>query len=256
MTERRIEALHRNKTGKVSDKWASYLGYYDTLFEPLRESPVSMLEIGVQNGGSLETWSRYFAAGERFIGCDIDPNCGLLQYDDPRISIVVGDANAAPAFQMIRTICADFDIVIDDGSHRSMDILNSFVNYFPLVKPGGLYVVEDTHTLYNDQFGGGILNEFSAYAFFKRLIDAVSFQFWRGEVSLNTYFRTFFPLDATPAFILDGWVDAVEFRNSIITIRKSRAAGHDKLGDRVLVGQSAQVQTWGGSFRAADPAGA
>jgi hypothetical protein len=80
MTERRIETLHRGKTGKVSDKWASYLGYYDTLFASLRDSPVSMLEIGVQNGGSLETWSRYFEAGERFIGCDIDPHCGLLQY--------------------------------------------------------------------------------------------------------------------------------------------------------------------------------
>jgi hypothetical protein len=258
MTERRIDTLHRNKTGKVSDKWASYLSYYDSLFEAWRDRPVSMLEIGVQNGGSLETWSHYFTAGERFIGCDIDPNCGLLQYDDPRISIVVGDANGAASFQKIRALQADFDIVIDDGSHRSMDILNSFVNYFPLVKPGGLYVVEDTHTLYHDQFGGGILNEFGAYAFFKRLVDAVSFQFWRTEVSLPTYFRTFFPLGTTPAFILDGWVESVEFRNSIITVGKSLAPGHDKLGERVLVGSSAQVQTWGDSFRppaSADPAG-
>jgi SAM-dependent methyltransferase len=243
-----IDALHRNKVGKVSDKWESYLGYYDTLFSPLRDKPVSMLEIGVQNGGSLETWSSYFGAGKLFVGCDIDPKCGALQYDDPRVRIVVGDANAAPAFEAIRAISPDYDIVIDDGSHVSTDIVNAFLNYFPLVKPGGLFVVEDTHTLYNDAFGGGILNEFGAYAFFKRLVDVVNFQFWRDQVSINAYFRTFFPLRSTPAFLTDGWVDSIDFRNSVITIRKALAPGHEKLGPRVLVGTSAQVQTWQGSF--------
>src|SRR3990167_79541 len=41
-----IEQLHRSKTGKVSDKWSSYLPYYDRLFSPLRFSPVRLLEIG------------------------------------------------------------------------------------------------------------------------------------------------------------------------------------------------------------------
>ena len=60
MTEQSIESLHRNKVGKVSDKWESYLEYYDTLLAPRRNLPVSLLEIGVQNGGSLETWAAYF----------------------------------------------------------------------------------------------------------------------------------------------------------------------------------------------------
>jgi len=248
MTEDSIDFLHRNKTGKVSNKWESYLAYYDFLFTPLRYRPITMLEIGVQNGGSLETWSEFFESGEHFIGCDIDPKCGKLSFNDPRISVVVGDANTAPTFQKIKTIRSDFDIVIDDGSHISMDVLNSFINYFPLVKPGGLYIVEDTHTLYMDQFGGGILNEFGAYAFFKRLIDIVSFQFWQDQLSINTHLRTFFPLDATPGFILDGWIHSIEFRNSIITITKSQNLGHDKLGRTILTGKSAQVQDFGKTF--------
>jgi len=244
-----IDSLHRNKVGKVSDKWESYLGYYDALFLPLRDRAISMLEIGVQNGGSLETWSQYFKEAMRFVGCDIDPKCGELKYDDPRISIVVGDANSMQAFQAIKAISPDFDVIIDDGSHVSMDVLNGFVNYFPLVKPGGIYVIEDTHTLYHDGFGGGILNEFSAYAFFKKLLDVVSFQFWGNELSINTYLRTFFPLAKTPAFILEGWVDSIEFRNSIITVRKALVPGHNKVGKRIVVGDSAQVQTWGGTLK-------
>jgi len=251
MMDKMIEALHLNKVGKVSDKWESYLGYYDALFGPLRQLPVSILEIGVQNGGSLDTWSEFFKSGQRFVGCDINPKCGSLKYDDPRISVVVGDANTPSGYQAIRAISSDFDIVIDDGSHLSMDVLNSFVNYFPMVKPGGLYVVEDTHTIYFDQYGGGILNDHGAYAFFKRLIDVVNFQFWRDQMSINTYFRTFFPLESTPSFILEGWVESIEFRNSIITVRKALVPGHEKLGKNIRSGNIAQVETFNGLFAAA-----
>ena len=241
-----IETLHRNKTGKVSDKWASYLPYYDQLFAPLRKQPITLLEIGVQNGGSLETWSNYFDSATLLLGCDIDPKCAELRYDDPRVKVVVGDANVGTTFAAINAICNQFDVVIDDGSHKSNDVLNSFVNYFPMVKPGGVYVVEDAHCLYMNDFGGGVLHEFGAYAFFKRLVDVVSFQFWHEQVSINTYLRTFFDTSATPTFIQEGWIDSIEFKNSLITIRKAETVGHTKLGERITTGNLAQVQTWGG----------
>lgn len=241
-----IEFLHRNKTGKVSDKWASYLPYYDKLFAPLKQEPVNLLEIGVQNGGSLETWSLYFKNASLLLGCDIDPKCAELRYEDPRVNVVVGDANVAATFMSIHGLCQQFDIVIDDGSHKSNDVLNSFVNYFPLVKPGGIYVVEDAHCLYMNDFGGGVLNEFGAYAFFKRLVDVLSFQFWNDQLTINTYLRTFFDTRATPSFILDGWIESIEFKNSLITIHKANVASHAKLGERITTGRVAQVQTWGG----------
>ena len=242
-----IETLHRNKTGKVSDKWASYLPYYDKLFAPLREQSIALLEIGVQNGGSLETWSHYFNNATLLIGCDIDPKCAELHYEDARVKVVVGDANVGPTFTAISAICNQFDVVIDDGSHQSNDVLKSFVNYFPMVKPGGLYVVEDAHCLYMNDFGGGLLNEFGAYSFFKRLVDVVSFQFWNEQLSINNYLRTFFDTRATPSFILDGWIDSIEFKNSLIIIRKALTTGHNKLGERITTGNIAQVQAWGGT---------
>jgi len=243
-----IDTVHRIKTGKTSDKWASYLTYYDELFGPLRHQPVSLLEIGVQNGGSQETWAEYFKEAQLFVGCDIDPKCAELRYADPRIHIVVGDANAAPAFQKIAALSTRFDIVIDDGSHTSNDILRSFINYFPLLKPGGTFVIEDSCCLYMDGYGGGLLNEQNAYAFFKRLIDVVNFQFWRNDLSINNYLRTHFDLRSTPPFILDGWVNSIEFRNSIITVKKALTPTHDKLGERIIAGTDARVQTWSGKL--------
>jgi hypothetical protein len=44
-----------------------------------------------------------------------------------------------------------------------------------------------------------------------------------------------------PLFLRDGWVESIEFRNSMIVIRKSQVATHEKLGDRIITGSSAQV---------------
>lgn len=43
----------------------------------------------------------------------------------------------------------DFDIIIDDGSHLNADIIAAFKNLWPLLNPGGLYCIEDTHSSYD-----------------------------------------------------------------------------------------------------------
>lgn len=241
MTDSTIAQIHQNKTGKVSDKWASYLTHYDKILIELKSRKIKMLEIGVGHGGSIDTWREYFSNAELIIGCDIDPKCSKLQYDDPKINVVVGDANSNEAYAKITSISNQFDLIIDDGSHRSVDILNSFINYFPLLKPSGIFVIEDTHTLYQDPYGGGILTENGPYAFFKKIVDVINFQFWKNEISIQTYLRTFFPLQATPNFILEGWIESIEFKNSMITIYKATQPGHDKVGRNIRVGT---LETW------------
>ena len=75
MSNNSIKEIHIQKTGKVSDKWSSYLDYYDTVFFSRKNESINLLEIGVQNGGSLETWAEYFKNAKNIIGCDIDEKC-------------------------------------------------------------------------------------------------------------------------------------------------------------------------------------
>jgi len=102
-----------------------------------------MLEIGIQNGGSLEIWRRFFPRAEIIVGCDIYPPCAALTYDDPAIRVVIGDVNAADVLTQILSLSDSFDIIIDDGSHLSSDIIKSFALYFPKLASRGTYVVED-----------------------------------------------------------------------------------------------------------------
>ncbi len=99
-----IQEIYSSKTGKVSDKWESYLPHYNEIFKPLQKKNVSILEIGVQNGGSLEVYAEYFASGESFIGCDIDQKCSDLDYDDDRIKVVVGNVNKETTYKKITEV--------------------------------------------------------------------------------------------------------------------------------------------------------
>nr|MBP9087896.1 class I SAM-dependent methyltransferase [Kofleriaceae bacterium] len=138
MQDATLRQLYEQHQGKVSDKWSIYLAEYDRLFSYYRSQPVRMLEIGIQNGGSLEVWSKYFRFAERLVGCDINPDCAKLIYDDPRISVIVGDANADHSAEQVFACSEKFDIIIDDGSHTSSDIVRSFARYFPSIVDGGM----------------------------------------------------------------------------------------------------------------------
>jgi cephalosporin hydroxylase len=237
---RSVDDLHRSKKGKVSNKWSSYLAYYDQLFAPLRDAPLRLLEIGIQNGGSLETWASYFSRAESIIGCDINEKCHDLVYTDPRISVIVGNANTSDIF---RTIVGrgPYDVVIDDGSHLSEDILVSFLNYFPTVKPGGIYVVEDTHAVYQ-RASTNIHHKLNALAFFKDLTDVINYQFWFRDEKIENLLKPYLNV-AIPSFLAEGWIDSIEFRNSIVTIRKSTAPDHNKLGTITIGGDVAEIDT-------------
>jgi hypothetical protein len=231
-----IKQIHLNKTEKVSDKWESYLNTYDKLFEEFKYQPINLFEIGIQNGGSLETWAEYFKNAKTIIGCDIEPMCNLLKFSDDRIKLVVNDIKSPATYKIINSWVDSLDIVIDDGSHNSIDILEAFGKYFPMMNPGGVYVIEDTHTLYWKDWGEGSQNKFNAYTFFKKMIDVINIQFWEKEMSIEQYMSDFFESGAIPSFVVDGSIESIEFRNSLIIVRKSNTEILNSLGKRIVTG--------------------
>lgn len=161
--------------GKFADKWEQYIAIYESEFAKFIDAgkPVRLLEIGVQNGGSLEVWSRYFPAGSEFIGVDIDPRVKNLRFSSDNIRVIVADA--ADQDTLVQKLGEDdFDIIIDDGSHISKDIIESYNILFEKVRWGGKYIIEDMHACYWRLFQGGYLLESSAIEFFKNMVDGLN----------------------------------------------------------------------------------
>ena len=236
MTEATLRQLYEAHQGKVSDKWTIYLEEYDRLLRPYRQQPVRMLEIGIQNGGSLEIWSKFFPQAQRLVGCDINPDCSKLQYDDARIAVVVGDANQDQTAAQIASLSETFDLIIDDGSHTSSDIVRSFFRYFERLTDGGLFIAEDLHCSYWQSFGGGVFDPASSISFFKRLADVLNHQHWGVDTARRDIFRPFMQQyggNVTEELLAQ--VHSVEFINSMCIIRKSPSANNG-LGYRFVAG--------------------
>ena len=231
-----LEQLYIEHPDKVSDKWSSYLSEYDRLFKGYRDKNVRLLEIGIQNGGSLEIWSKYFCNAHALIGCDINPDCNRITYENSCIEVIIGDANLPNTTKRVLECCPQFDIIIDDGSHMSSDIIKSFTLYFPHLVEGGLYVAEDLHCSYWHHFEGGLFDPHSSIAFFKRLSDIINFEHWRAPKAradvLNGIFRKYgCSLDEEVL----SQIHSVEFVNSMCVVRKA-AANENRLGSRIISG--------------------
>lgn len=229
-----------SRKGKYSDKWSSYLGVYDEIISKNGKAILRILEIGVQNGGSLEQWSRVLPRVHKIVGCDIDPKCSLLTFRSPQIKIVIGDVSREATVAEIKTHSEIFDLIVDDGSHHSVDIISAFCRLFPILEKGGLYVIEDLHCSYWEKFGGGLRNSNSAVEFLKVLIDAVNYPHWAEKSTVRSSFEGF-PQTTFPGF-LDSitHVESVEFVNSMCVVRKGFSSS--SLGHRVGSGSEVTVE--------------
>lgn len=123
----------------------NYTKYYDRYFDPYTKKPdISYLEIGVFKGASLQAFREYLPLAQKIVGIDIDTSA--KQYEDlsRNIYVEIGSQTDADFLTQVNNKHGAFDIILDDGSHKHDDIVATFKTLFPLLKNGGMYVVEDT----------------------------------------------------------------------------------------------------------------
>ena len=128
-----------------------YTLYYDSILKGKRDDVKRVLEIGVgypetmpvENyliGASLFMWRDYFPNAEIFA---ID-NRGDAQVNEDRIkSSIVDQSNSSQLIDYIDKNGGDFDLIIDDGSHKADHQIVSAIALAPYVKEGGYYIIED-----------------------------------------------------------------------------------------------------------------
>jgi cephalosporin hydroxylase len=150
-------------------KWHHYLEVYEQFLSKYRGKPFFFLEIGVSAGGSLELWRRYFGPEAIIVGIDIDPACAS-RVDPPNIVRIGSQADP----QFLKHVVEEFgepDAVLDDGSHIGRHQQASFDILFPLLKNGGLYIIEDLQTSYWPDWEGGYHRRGSGIEYVKQMID-------------------------------------------------------------------------------------
>jgi len=164
-----MEAAYYRHDGHRAYKWHHYLEVYDRHLSRFRGQAVHVLEIGINYGGSLQIWKRYF--GERAIihGIDIDPDCA--RFAEERVVPHIGDQADVDFLGRVIREMGRVDVVIDDGGHQCADQIATFEALYPLVDPNGVYVCEDTRTSYWSAYGGGYRRPGTFIEYAKALVD-------------------------------------------------------------------------------------
>ncbi|MFZ2197319.1 MAG: hypothetical protein WAV13_06290 [Thermodesulfovibrionales bacterium] len=142
-----------------SSRWGAhnYTDIYEAYLGNYRQSPVVLLEIGLgvtgdrwnspivhgrnTGGASLKMWHDYFPKAKIY-GIDINE---CLYLENSRTRTFVADQGRVEDLDAFveATGGTDFDIIIDDGSHRPDHQQISFSYFFRKLKSGGLYFIED-----------------------------------------------------------------------------------------------------------------
>lgn len=164
-----LGALYAGNLGPRVHKWHHYIPLYDRYFTPYRHKPLKMLEIGVNKGGSLQMWRRFFGPQAVLFGIDINPECA--DYDGQAGQVRIGSQDDPAFLDAVVAEMGGLDLVLDDGSHRMDHVRATFLHLFPKLAAGGLYMIEDLHTAYLPRFGGGYDAQANLFNIVRELVD-------------------------------------------------------------------------------------
>ena len=144
---------------RLFDRWNcdkgskhSYERCYEQFFEPLKDKKINILEVGIYKGHSLEVFKDYFSDAQIY-GIDIftriTPN-QISTFLNKNVHWAMCDStDPSCVSEITKTFGKDtkFDIIIDDGLHEPEANAKTLKNLWPLLKPDGIYFVEDVWPL-------------------------------------------------------------------------------------------------------------
>lgn len=178
-----------------------FLRFYERRLTSYRSEAFTLIEIGVYRGASVRTWGEYFPRAQ-IVGLDINPDCKA--YEGGNVQIRIGDASRS---DFLFDVVHEFGkpaLVIDDGSHRWDHQITTLQLLFPLLAPGGTFILEDLDTSFDAHLKQAPYEGFSpisAFDYLCKLARAVTADAALGEER---------PYDL---FIAENfrWVSTVEF---------------------------------------------
>ena len=95
----------------------NYEPFYERVLGHLRNQPLTVVEIGIFEGGSLRMWRDYFPKAQVY---GFDVRASYLFTEDRITTMLVDQSDRAQLEAAMRQI-GPADVIIDDGSHKVID---------------------------------------------------------------------------------------------------------------------------------------
>lgn len=180
---KRLKEIFDNDLTLGSDKWEPYFEIYEKHFSKFIDKSPVVVEVGVQGGGSIQMWKKFFGKDSKVIGIDIDPKVmsHASHYEDG-IKLCLGDQGNPEFWDNFLRENPKIDVFIDDGGHTMYQQKLTFLKVFPHISENGVFLCEDTHTCYDVNphtpiTDSGIYNPDNFIEFSKRMVEVLHYNF-------------------------------------------------------------------------------
>lgn len=154
-------------------KHTNYFQIYDELLLKFVGLPVTFLEIGILDGGSLFMWRDFLGDNARIIGVDLNP--AATKWREHGFEIFIGDQSNPDFWKDLYGEIGDIDILLDDGGHRNDQQLTTVQCSLANIRDGGLIIVEDTQTSFMK------FESFKKFSFVNLLIGKIALLYARSS---------------------------------------------------------------------------
>lgn len=174
----KTRGLHHRRV----NKWTTYIETYQRYLNKFRGCNISVLELGVQSGGSQDLRLHYFGPQAHVYGVDMER--ATLRFNRPRVTNFIGDVGSEEFLRQLRNSVPRPHFILDDASHIPWHQKFAFEQLWPHLAPGGVYMVEDIDTSYKKErpFNGGYKKEGTFIEYAKSKMDELQ-AFWSCENS-------------------------------------------------------------------------
>ncbi len=120
-----------------------YTPVYNMFLGQYRSKPIRIAEIGVLNGASIKMWHDYFGSETEIHAFDISQETLDSVSNIPNIHTHLLDSGNIEGLNTIFNSLGQFDIIIEDASHRLEHQVICVRECVKFLRPGGTLVIED-----------------------------------------------------------------------------------------------------------------
>ena len=152
---------------RYSLKYSNYFETYEFLLARFLGKKITLVEVGVFHGGSLQMWREFLGEGARIIGIDADNNATESSKDG--FEIFIGNAKDPDFWAAFFLTVGKIDILIDDGGHTNAQQSQALISSINNMNDKGLIIIEDSYQSYSKEFGNP--SPFSFVQLSKLLVD-------------------------------------------------------------------------------------
>jgi len=135
------------KYGTDKCTYHNYTDFYESLFYYNKDNVKLFFEVGVASGASIKMWRDYFKNST--IHCfdyDINLSKNVANLQNVFFHYTNQESKDSLKASLNGIPLNSADIIIDDGGHFSSQQRNTIEVFWPYLKSGGIYIIEDIHT--------------------------------------------------------------------------------------------------------------